>query len=76
MKSNSEKKALALVLGIPYQSGIISGIPGAVPGLARTLGCATCELKIVRGLPVQFADYMTDEQKKEFKRLTRRKGAK
>ena len=77
MKSKAEKAALALVFGVVMQGSIISAIPGFVPGLTRTLGCGTCEVKLNRGLPTQFTAYMSEEQKKAFKaEMKRRKGAK
>lgn len=76
MKSKAEKMALAMVFGVAIHGGLISGIPGFVPGLTRTLGCSTCEVRLSRGLPTQFVNYMTDEQKKAFKAAMRKKGAK
>jgi len=74
MKDKAEKAALALVFGVVMSGSLISGIPGNVPGLARTMGCASCVLKLSKGVPTQFAAYMTEEQKKQFKQLTKRKG--
>lgn len=73
MKSKAEKLALALVFGVAMQGSIISGIPGGVPGLSRTLGCATCQIKLSKGIPTQFAAYMSEEQKKAFKAAMKRK---
>lgn len=64
------KEALALVFGIPRRDGMLSGIPGYIPGLKQKLNCRTCEVKLVRGLPKDFVEYMTDEQKEQFKKLT------
>lgn len=64
------KEALALVFGIPRRDGMLSGIPGYIPGLKQKLNCRTCDVKLVRGLPKDFVEYMTDEQKEQFKQLT------
>jgi hypothetical protein len=63
------KEALALVFGIPRRDGMLSGIPGYIPGLRQKLNCRTCDVKLVRGLPKDFVEYMTDEQKAQFKQL-------
>lgn len=76
MKNKAEKMALALVFGVVMHGSVISGIPGGVPGLARTLGCATCVLKLSKGVPTQFAPYMSEEQKKAFKQQIGRKTSK
>lgn len=77
MKSKAEKAALALVFGVAMQGSIISGIPGFVPGLTRTLGCGSCEVRLAKGLPTQFVAHMSEEQKKAFKaEMKRRKASK
>lgn len=63
------KEALALVFGIPRRDGMLSGIPGYIPGLKQKLNCRTCDVKLIRGLPKDFVEYMTDEQKAQFKQL-------
>ena len=63
-----KKQALALAFGVMNRGSMISGIPGGVPGLSRALSCGSCVIKLSRGIPTQFADHMTDEQKKAFKK--------
>lgn len=67
MKNKAEKIALALAFGVVMHGSVISGIPGGVPGLTKTLACATCSIKMSKGLPTAFAPYMTEAQKKAFK---------
>lgn len=72
MKSKAEKMALAFVYGVIMQGSIITGIPNNVPGLTRTLGCSSCEVKLSKGVPKQFAAYMSDAQKKAFKQAMKK----
>ena len=77
MKDKASKAALALVFGVVMSGSVISGIPGQVPGLTRALGCSSCVLKLSKGVPTQFAPYMSDAQKKAFKaEIKRRKASK
>ena len=71
MKNKAEKAALALVFGVVMSGSMISGIPGHVPGLTKTLGCATCTLKLNKGIPTQFAPFMSEEQKKAYRKAMR-----
>lgn len=70
MKDKAKKDALALVFGVVKRDNMLSGIPGYVPGLLQKLHCTSCEVKLVKGLPIQFIDYMSEEQKEQFKQLT------
>lgn len=70
MTSKSEKDALALVFGVMKRGSVVSGIPGFVPGLTKALTNPAYEVKLARGLPVEFSDHMSDEQKKRFRELT------
>lgn len=72
MQSKEEKDALALVFGVKKRDAMLSGIPGFVPGLAQKLACYGCKVRLSRGLPVEFAEYMTDEQKSQFKSIMKR----
>lgn len=74
MKDADKKNALAKVFGVVNRDALLTGIP-TVPGLREKLTCTGCEVPVKRGLPVEFAQYMTDDQKAEFKALTRRKRA-
>lgn len=76
MKSKAEKMALALVFGVMMQGSVVSGIPGGVPGLSRALGCGSCSIQLSKGIPTQFAAYMSEEQKKAFKQAMKRKASK
>ena len=68
ISEKAKRVALALSFGIMMQSGLISGIPGGIPGLTRAVSCTSCTMKLNKsGVPTQFAPYMTDEQKKKFK---------
>lgn len=71
MKDKAEKMALALAFGVVMSGSMISGIPGNVPGLTRILSCNSCEVKMSRGLPSQFLAYMSEEQKKAFRKAMR-----
>lgn len=64
--NQKKKQALALAFGIPFQQGFITGIPAGVRGLPRAL-TSNDDIKLVKGLPVDFVNHMTDEQKKAFK---------
>lgn len=76
MRDKAQKQALALVYGVMMTTSLVYGIPGGIPGLARTLSCATCKVELTKGVPTKFAAHMTDEQKaafkKEYKRLKKR----
>ena len=61
------KMALATAFGVIMAPGLISGIPASVPGLARTLSCSACKVELKGGLPSQFSQYMTAEQRKKFR---------
>lgn len=68
-----KRTALALAYGVMMQGGLISGIPGGVPGLTRAVSCVNCTMKLNKsGIPTQFAPYMTDEQKKKFKSVIKK----
>ena len=73
MKPSEQAKraALGLAFGVMMSGSVISGIPGNVPGLSRALSCVTCTMPLSKGVPTQFAVFMTDEQKKAFKRALR-----
>ena len=69
----AKRTGLALAFGIMVQSGLISGIPGGVPGLTKAVSCTSCTMKLNKsGVPTQFAPYMTDEQKKKFKEAVKK----
>jgi len=76
MRDKAQKQALALVYGVMMTTSLIYGIPGGVPGLSRTLSCATCKVELSKVVPTKFAPYMTEEQKaafrKEYKRLKKK----
>jgi len=67
MKDAVKKQALATVFGVTKSDGVITA-PN-VPGLRQKVTCTKCTLETVKGLPVQFEQYMTDEQKTEFRAL-------
>lgn len=73
MIDQQRKQALGKIFGVKVSDGLISQIPMRVPGLLRKLTCYDCKVKISKGLPIEFIEYMTDEQKAEFKALTKRK---
>lgn len=68
----AKKAALGLAFGVVMSGSVISGIPAGVPGLSRALSCGNCVMKLSKGVPTQFAAVMTEEQKKAFKRATRK----
>ncbi len=72
MVDKVKKQALALAFGVVMTSSLISGIPGNINGLTRLLSCGTCKVQMYRGLPIVFADQMTDEQKRIFRRELKR----
>ena len=72
MVDKAKKQALALAFGVVMSSSIISGIPGHVNGLARLLSCTSCKVDMSRGLPSAFSGYMTEEQKRAFRRELKR----
>lgn len=68
-----KRTALALAYGVMMQGGLISGIPGGIPGLSKAISCTSCTMKLNKsGVPSQFSMYMTDEQKKKFKSAIKR----
>jgi len=68
MKDAFKKQALAKVFGIVRRDGVLMGVP-VIPGLREKIISTNDTVKTVKGLPVQFEQYMTDEQKTEFKTL-------
>lgn len=69
----SKRMALALAFGIAIQGGFATGIPGGVPGLSRALTCGSCVMQLSKGVPTQFASYMSPAQKEAFKQALKRK---
>ena len=69
MVDKEKKEALALVFGVVRRDSMLSGVPGFVPGLREKLTCTGCELKLVKGLPVEFEKFMSEEQKKQYREL-------
>lgn len=72
----AKKAALAIAFGVAVQGSMISGIPGAIPGLPRALSCGNCKMQLSKGVPSQFVAYMSEEQKKAFKQAIKRKAKK
>lgn len=69
MVDKEKKQALATVFGIATRDGLVHGVPGGVPLLRKAVTCTTCKIELVKGVPKVFADYMTDEQKAQYKEL-------
>lgn len=72
MKDAKKKQALAKVFGVVNRDSVMMGVP-MIPGLRKKITCVGCELKTKKGLPVEFEQYMSEEQKAEFVALTKRK---
>lgn len=72
---DKKKKALAKVFGVVERDNMMTGIPNHVPQLREKLTCTkgVCEIKVKRGVPVEFEQYMSEEQKAEFKAMIKRK---
>lgn len=68
----AKRAALGLAFGVVMSGTVISGIPGAVPGLSRALSCGNCVMQLSKGVPTQFQAVMTEEQKRAFKRAVRK----
>lgn len=66
----TDRQALEQVFGVRRRDGMITGVPIAVPALMRKIVGQKITLK--KGVPVEFADIMTPEQKAEYARLTGR----
>ena len=69
MVDKEKKQALATVFGIATRDGLVHGVPGGVPLLRKAVTCTTCKIELVKGVPKVFAEYMTDEQKAQYKEL-------
>ena len=69
MVDKEKKQALATVFGIKTRDGLVHGVPGGVPLLRKAVTCTTCKIQLVKGVPKVFADYMTEEQKAQYKEL-------
>lgn len=68
MKDQEKKQALVTVFNVINRDGIVTGIPN-IPGLKDAITCAGCEVKTKNGIPVGIGDYMTPEQRAEFRKL-------
>lgn len=69
MKDKEKKDALATVFGVKKRDGLVHGVPGGVPMLRKAVTCTSCELKLVKGVPEAFEEYMTEAQKAQYRSL-------
>lgn len=69
MVDKEKKEALAKAFGVQKLDGVVS-VPTNVPNLLNKINCTKCTLKTVAGLPVEFVQYMSDEQKATYKEAT------
>ncbi len=75
--NNNVRIALALAFGVILSGNSAFGIPGGIPGLSRSLGCGNCRIETNRSnMPTRFAPYMTEEQKKIYKKSLNNRKAK